>query len=549
MGELYNPFPKLPKNIRQMGERDDVVKLYVEDYVNTYLKRLYPVGGQDLRVGLLLGNVENHDGTPYIFVDGALEMEDVTASGEKVIFSEAAWKKAYQSIEETFPKRTVQGWFLCGAPGCTLSPLNYWKQHGQYFGGKNQLMYLNSGIDGDESIYITSDDGFYRLKGYSVYYERNQMMQDYMILRKDVRRVESGANDRVIRDFRQRMEGRKMEAVSRRGTVRTLGTLCSVLSVAVLAGGVVMFNNYQKMREMETVLVSVLPAGITGWQDYSDKEEGGKLVVEEIKGSVYPTKAEGQTGLFKDGEGSNALPGETSGTSTGSGSLSSQGEGAGRDGGMSGKDTSAPSGQAGASGQGDQSGQAGASVQGVEGGQAGASGQGDQSGQAGASGQGGQSGQAGEAGQGNQSGQAGASGQGDQSGQAGEAGRPGASAKAGSGQNSQANASGQTGTGQSSLSQTTSSPTGTGDLSAAVSAEPEGQTGGNSTAVKDYPVTNMKPGTTYEVKDGETLYGICFELYDSLKYLEDICALNHLDDENRIIAGQQLILPDLTGIQ
>ena len=143
MGELYNPFPRLPKNIRQIGDRDDVVKLYVEDYVNTYLKRLFPTGGQDLRVGLLLGSTEQYEGVPYIFVDGALEMEDVTAAGEKVIFSEAAWKKAYQSIEETFPKRTVQGWFICGAPGCILSPLNYWKQHTQYFGGKNQLMYLS----------------------------------------------------------------------------------------------------------------------------------------------------------------------------------------------------------------------------------------------------------------------------------------------------------------------------------------------------------------------------------------------------------------------
>jgi len=231
MGELYNPFPRLPKNIRQIGDRDDVVKLYVEDYVNTYLKRLYPTGGQDLRVGILLGSTETYEGVPYIFIDGALEMEDVTAAGEKVIFSEAAWKKAYQSIEETFPKRTVQGWFICGAPGCILSPLNYWKQHTQYFGGKNQLMYLNSGIDGEEAAYITSDDGFYRLKGYSVYYERNQMMQDYMILRKDVRRVETGGGDRVIRDFRQRMEGRKIEAASRRGTIKTLGMLCSVLSV------------------------------------------------------------------------------------------------------------------------------------------------------------------------------------------------------------------------------------------------------------------------------------------------------------------------------
>ena len=321
MGELYNPFPRLPKNIRQIGDRDDVVKLYVEDYVNTYLKRLYPTGGQDLRVGILLGSTETYEGVPYIFIDGALEMEDVTAAGEKVIFSEAAWKKAYQSIEETFPKRTVQGWFICGAPGCILSPLNYWKQHTQYFGGKNQLMYLNSGIDGEEAAYITSDDGFYRLKGYSVYYERNQMMQDYMILRKDVRRVETGGGDRVIRDFRQRMEGRKIEAASRRGTIKTLGMLCSVLSVAVLAGGVVMFNNYQKMREMETVLVSVLPSGVKGLENYIGREDDDNLVVEQIKGKVYPTEKsaeEAKTGqsVLNSGESveKTAIPGsETAG--------------------------------------------------------------------------------------------------------------------------------------------------------------------------------------------------------------------------------------------
>ena len=58
MGELYEPFPKLPKNIRQIGERDKVLKLYLEDYVNTYLKRLQPLKGSDLRVGLLLGSRE-----------------------------------------------------------------------------------------------------------------------------------------------------------------------------------------------------------------------------------------------------------------------------------------------------------------------------------------------------------------------------------------------------------------------------------------------------------------------------------------------------------
>ena len=93
MGELYEPFPKLPKNIRQIGERDQVLKLYLEDYVNTYLRRLQPAKGADLRVGLLLGSRETHEDTPYVFVDGALEMDSVTEEGEKVVFSEDAWKR------------------------------------------------------------------------------------------------------------------------------------------------------------------------------------------------------------------------------------------------------------------------------------------------------------------------------------------------------------------------------------------------------------------------------------------------------------------------
>ena len=490
MGELYNPFPRLPKNIRQIGDRDDVVKLYVEDYVNTYLKRLYPTGGQDLRVGILLGSTENYEGVPYIFIDGALEMEDVTAAGEKVIFSEAAWKKAYQSIEETFPKRTVQGWFICGAPGCILSPLNYWKQHTQYFGGKNQLMYLNSGIDGEEAAYITSDDGFYRLKGYSIYYERNQMMQDYMILRKDVRRVETGGGDRVIRDFRQRMEGRKIEAASRRGTIKTLGMLCSVLSVAVLAGGVVMFNNYQKMREMETVLVSVLPSGVKGLESYIGKEDNDNLVVEQIKGNVYPTEGTAEEAKAGQSDGQSILNSGASVEKTAipGGETANPGSETGNPGSEAGNPGSEAAGQTQPeSGAQKETEPVPAQSQTQAGGQAlPEEGNRDKTG----------------------SGESQTGGQAQAAGQAKS--QDGADQKA-----SQSQDGGQNGS------------------------------GGNSTAIKDYPVTNMKPGGTYIIGDGETLYGICFKLYNNLNYLEDICALNHLDDVNKIIAGQELVLPDL----
>ena len=303
MGDLYNPFPKLPKNVRQIGDPDQVVRLYVEDYVNTYLKRLYPSGRQTMRVGVLLGSVEQYDGTPYIFIDGAMELEDVETEGEKILFSESSWKKLYSAMETAFPKRTVQGWFLCSGPSSQLSPLNYWKQHSQYFAGKNQLMYLNHGLEGEEAVYVTSEDGFYRLKGHYIYYERNQMMQDYMISRKDVRRVESGSHEKVIKDFRQRMTARKEQAGARQRTAGVLGMACGILSVAVLAGGVVLMNNYQKMRQMEGVLASVLPVGVSDWQEYQEElEEAPDFIIEERPGNVYPTSGTADGGQAINGQ-------------------------------------------------------------------------------------------------------------------------------------------------------------------------------------------------------------------------------------------------------
>ena len=305
MGELYEPFPKLPKNIRHIGERDKVLKLYLEDYVNTYLKRLQPLKGSDLRVGLLLGSREMREDVPFVFVDGALEMDSVTQEGEKVAFTEDAWKKAYQEVEQMFPKRTVQGWFLCGSPGCSLSPLNYWRQHSQYFTGKNQLMYLNAGLEGEEAVYITSSDGFYKLRGYSVYYERNQMMQDYMIQQKDRGRAEDGVDDKAIQDFRRKMDERRYEITRHRNTVGLLSGLCSVLAITVLAGGVAMFNNYKKMHEMESVIASVVPAGsvregiaavgdkLLGADEKGDAGSAG-YVIEEAAADVYPTEAPDQ---------------------------------------------------------------------------------------------------------------------------------------------------------------------------------------------------------------------------------------------------------------
>ena len=441
---MYNPFPKLPKNIRQIGERDQIVKLYVEDYVNTYLRRLYPAGGQDLRVGLLLGSVEMNDGTPYIFIDGAMEMEDVTEQGQKVVFSELAWKKAYQSVEQLFPKRSVQGWFLCGAPGNDLSPLNYWKQHVQYFQGPNKLMYLSSGAEGDESVYITSEDGFYKLCGYSIYYERNQMMQDYMVLRKDVKRIESGSDEKVIQEFRKRMDEHKDEVTDRQQTLGLLRGMCMAMSIVILAGGIVMFNNYERMQEMESVIASAIPerveSALMGKDNAAGKDKPeSHVVVEEAEGGVYPTTA----AVTKETM-SETQPGSQNGAAANSGGAENASGNAAGNGGQENAQT--PGGNKGASQENSSDGQSSA---------------------------------------GN-------------------------------------TASGQTGDSQKSGSDAGSKPAENGGASQAAA-------GGTQ--------------RVHVVQDGETLYGICISEYHDVNKLKEICELNGLEDENKIVSGQQLLLP------
>lgn len=47
----------------------------------------------------------------------------------------------------------------------------------------------------------------------------------------------------------------------------------------------------------------------------------------------------------------------------------------------------------------------------------------------------------------------------------------------------------------------------------------------------------------YTVEEGETLYGICFKLYQNLGHIDEICRVNALADQNSIYAGQKLLVP------
>ena len=48
---------------------------------------------------------------------------------------------------------------------------------------------------------------------------------------------------------------------------------------------------------------------------------------------------------------------------------------------------------------------------------------------------------------------------------------------------------------------------------------------------------------TYEVSQGDTLYGICVRFYGNLHRAEEICELNEIDDMDNILYGEKILLP------
>ena len=226
-----------------------------------------------------------------------------------------------------------------------------------------------------------------------------------------------------------------------------LGMVCGSLSVAILAGGVVLVNNYAKMQKMESVLTSVLPQGMSGWSEYAEKiANEPDFIIEEIKGNVYPTEASQAAAESGSGEAAEGTPGmaeAAAGSSeTGSGEMTT-GE------------------------------------SGVE-----ASGQGTSG--------------------------------------------PAASEAKASTESPELETSGS----GSSMAGAPEAEAGSGASAGAGFAEP-----GQSL------VGFGKGSRVYEVGPGETLYGICWKEYGDLTQLGEICRLNGLEDENRILAGQTLVLP------
>ena len=107
---------ELPKNIRQIGLVSGDYRIYIEDYVYTFLHRAAQTKGRDEENGsclaILLGEARWRSGNGVVFIRGALLTEGEEISEEHIEITQNMWQTIHEEQEKYFEGQEIVGWFL-----------------------------------------------------------------------------------------------------------------------------------------------------------------------------------------------------------------------------------------------------------------------------------------------------------------------------------------------------------------------------------------------------------------------------------------------------
>jgi len=176
---------ELPTNIRQIGSLDGSagsLKIYVEDYVCTYLRQYAESGGHTEKIAFLVGKYMIIDGNPYVFINGVIQGKHSDYADNMECFTDESYDYAANQMAKHFAGSEIVGW-MQSQPGygVHLNPA-YADYHMNNFTRPYQLLFVTDPIEKLNLFYAWNPEmsGIGEVGGYFIYYEQNKGMQEYM---------------------------------------------------------------------------------------------------------------------------------------------------------------------------------------------------------------------------------------------------------------------------------------------------------------------------------------------------------------------------------
>lgn len=246
---------QFPKNVRQIGNVSDEPKIYVEDYVDTYLNQLKEKAAKEPVMAVLAGEIVTQEGQEVVYISGAVRVEEVKTENGKLEFDIEASDRAEELRKEHFPTCQTIGWCLIESGNLMGQERDAARVHERFFAKANSIFIHKDAVENEEVFYAYKFGELMQMGGHYIYYEKNPDMQSYMIhARRQIGVTPSEVvEDRAAKDFRSAIR-EQLEAKEHHQNSRFVYAASILLIVVVLAMGISTMNNYDKMEAVQTSL-------------------------------------------------------------------------------------------------------------------------------------------------------------------------------------------------------------------------------------------------------------------------------------------------------
>lgn len=233
-----------PKSVRQIGDVPGRNRVYIEDYVIRFAKKLAEQGQGTEKAAVLLGGTFTYNGEKIYQISGIVEIPNFAARSGPA-FSQDTWNRVYTEIKENFTDLEIVGWYYSCRGFAVRNASQLMEIHKQNFQHRDKVLYIYEETEKDDSFFLYRNGQFERQKGYYIYYEKNPEMLSYMEKESDrhVHIVEQ-EDDRVIRNIRGIMEEKEKTKQQRQYKESRLGYSLGVMValIAVVIGAATLKN-------------------------------------------------------------------------------------------------------------------------------------------------------------------------------------------------------------------------------------------------------------------------------------------------------------------
>lgn len=282
-----NDVIRLPKNIKQVGDIKDSRKIYIEDYAINFIEEVHNEENETV-VGVLMGMAQKSGSDRYVFIKGAIMVPNVFVSESQIAIAENDWSYIYEIAGKYFPAQEIVGWFI-SIDRVNASILRTMKKsHADNFGGGEKVLFVFDRQENSRYFCTYENSQFVRQSGYTIYYERNEEMQEYMVDMRNGKRleVETEDSEKIMESkpsYRSIMgdEEKKPVQQSKTGRRQAFVNYCANVAMVVL----ILFIGMYVVDSRRGGETNVIP----------ENTSSTLTPVIKVDGDVYPTEKNTET--------------------------------------------------------------------------------------------------------------------------------------------------------------------------------------------------------------------------------------------------------------